>query len=75
MVIPLLIRRKFHMKTGDVLEAQLKKNCILLIPHLKPKRKPRIQTSKITGMPVLNLGTDAPKISNDWVRENLSDFP
>ncbi len=45
------------------------------MPLGKAKRKPRIKISKVTGMPVMSLGPGAAKITSEWVREMLAEFP
>ena len=75
VVLPSLIRHKLCIKAGDLLEAKIEGDHITLTPHRKPKRKPRITISKLTGMPSICLGPHAPEISSKWVRHILAEFP
>ena len=75
IVLPGPIRRKLGIETGDPLEAKIEGGNIVLIPNRKVGSKYRTRTSKVTGMPVINIGPGAPKITNHWVREMLADFP
>ena len=74
VVLPCPIRRKLGIEAGDPLEARIEGNHIVLIPQAKTKRKPTIRISKVTGMPMLNLGSNALKITNEWVRDRLVNF-
>jgi len=75
VVLPSPIRRRLGIEAGDPLEARIEGDHIVLIPQHKGKLKPRIKISKVTGMPVMSLGPNAPKITNEWVRDRLVDFP
>ncbi len=48
---------------------------IVLMPHRKKKRKARVITDPITGLPVLSAGKDAPALSSREVAEILAEFP
>jgi len=75
VVLPSPIRRKLRIEAGDPLDARIEGEHIVLIPLRKAKRKPRIRISKVTGMPVISLGPGAAKVTSEWVREMLADFP
>ena len=47
------------------------------MPKLKPKkpRKARIIEDPVLGLPVLDVGEDAPILTSEMVREMLADFP
>ena len=75
VVLPSPIRRRLGIEAGDPFDAMIQGGSIVLIPLRKGKRKPRIKISRMTGMPVISIGPNAPKITNEWVRDLLSDFP
>lgn len=75
VVIPLSLRKKLGIKSGDKLTADVKNGNIVLSPRRMPKFKTRIITSPITGLPVLTSGPNAPVLTNEMVEEILSDFP
>lgn len=64
IVLPVPLRRELGIETGDLLDAKIEDGNIVLVPSRKPKGKYRIKTSKVTGMPVISLGTGAPKITS-----------
>ncbi len=69
------MRRRLGLKLGDTLKADLKNGEIILSPQRKKPRKARIITDSITGLPVIDVGEDAPVLTNEMVREMLTDFP
>ncbi len=75
VVLPSPIRRKLCIDAGDSLDARIEGDRIILTPLGKERRRPKIKISKITGMPVISLGAGAPKITSEWVRDALSEFP
>jgi len=44
-------------------------------PRKKPRYKVRIIEDRITGLPVLDAGPDAPVLTSERVKELLADFP
>ena len=75
VVIPVSLRKRLGIKSGDKLTADVKNGNIVLSPQRQPKYKTRIITSPITGLPVLTSGPNAPVLTNEMVEEILSDFP
>ena len=77
VVIPASLRRRLGIKSGDKLTADIKDGNIVLSPTAEQKksRKARIIESPITGLPVLDVGDDAPILTSETVREMLADFP
>ena len=78
LVIPGALSRRLGLKSGDKVEAAVKNGEIVLSPQLDRKRKatvPRIVQSPITGLPVIDVGEDAPILTSEMVREMLADFP
>ncbi|HEY3627976.1 MAG TPA: AbrB/MazE/SpoVT family DNA-binding domain-containing protein [Terracidiphilus sp.] len=75
VVLPGPIRRKLGLRAGDKLEASVEGGRIVLTPSTKPRFEPKIVKDPITGLPVLDLGPDAPILTSEMVRELLADFP
>lgn len=77
VVLPASMRRRLGIKSGDKLNADLLNGGILLSlsQDHKRTRKARIVTDSITGLPVIDVGEDAPILTSEMVREMLADFP
>jgi len=77
IIVPVSLSRRLGMKPGDRLNADIKDENIVLSPHSEKKkvRPARIITDSITGLPVIDVGEDAPILTSEMVREMLADFP
>ncbi len=77
VVIPVSLRRRLGIKPGDQLDADVRNGNIVLSPRAERKklRKARIVEDPGTGLPVIDVGEDAPILTNEMVREMLADFP
>jgi AbrB family looped-hinge helix DNA binding protein len=77
VALPASTRRKLGIKLGDKLNIDVQNGGILLsLPNKqKSSRKARIVTDPVTGLPVLDVGEDAPILTSEMVREMLADFP
>jgi AbrB family looped-hinge helix DNA binding protein len=75
VVLPQAIRRKMNLRAGDLLEARIEGERIVLTPRKKRSRKGRIVKDPLTGLPVLTAGPGAPKLTSKQVAEILADFP
>lgn len=78
VVIPGSLSRRLGLKSGDKVNAEVKNGEIVLSPRSDRKKKPnvpRIVKSRITGLPVIDVGKDAPILTSEMVAEMLSDFP
>ena len=75
VVVPSGIRRKLGLQPGDLLEARIEGQHIVLVPRKVRARKARIIRDPVTGLPVLTAGPRAPKMTSADVREILADFP
>ena len=75
VVVPTSIRRKLGLQPGDLLEARVQGQHIVLTPRKVRPRNARIIRDSVTGLPVLTAGPRAPKLTSAQVREILSDFP
>jgi len=75
VVLPQAIRRKMNLRAGDLLEARIEGERIVLTPRKQRSRKGRIIKDPLTGLPVLTAGPGAPKLTSKQVAEILADFP
>ncbi len=75
VVLPGPLRRRLDIRTGDPLDAKIEGECIVLTPRHKRRRRARIVTDPITGLPVLLAAPGAPKLTSRDVEEILADFP
>ena len=75
VVLPGPIRRKLGLQPGDSLEAKVQSGGVLLTPRRTRSRKAAIRIDRITGLPVLSAGAEAPLLTSAQVREILDEFP
>jgi len=75
VVLPSRLREKLGLRPGDALDVKLEGGNIVLTPRRRRRRKARIITDPITGLPVLTAGPGAPVLTNEQVKEMLADFP
>lgn len=75
VVLPGPIRRQLGLQPGDFLEARVQAGGVLLTPRRRRSRQVRIVVDRITGLPVLSAGPEAPVLTGRQVREILSEFP
>jgi AbrB family looped-hinge helix DNA binding protein len=75
VVLPVQIRRKLGLRTGDPLDTEVEGGRIVLTPRKTRSRRVSIEVDPVTGLPVLSAGSDAPLLSSKQVREILSEFP
>jgi len=74
-VVPGNIRRKLGLQPGDLLEARIVGQAIVLTLRRNRVRKARIVRDEVTGLPVLATDVKLPKLTGAMVREILADFP
>lgn len=75
VVLPSRLRQRLGLRAGDALDVKLEGDAIVLRPRRAKRRKAKIITDPITGLPVLTLGPGSPVLTHDQIREMLSDFP
>lgn len=77
VVLPASLRRRLGIKPGDTLTADIQDQNIVLSPRPEKKkaRISRIVHDPVTGLPVIDIGDDAPILTSKRVREMLADFP
>ncbi|PYV16758.1 MAG: hypothetical protein DMG21_10650 [Acidobacteria bacterium] len=75
VVLPGSVRRRLGLQAGDALEVQMKAGGVLLTPRRPRSRKVRILVDRVTGLPVLSVGRQAPRLTSAQVRELLAEFP
>jgi hypothetical protein len=67
--------RCVDVRAGDTLEAKIEDGRIVLTPRKKSSHRARIVTDRVTGLPVLAAGPEAPQLSSKEVEELLASFP
>ena len=75
VVLPGPIRRELGLQPGDSLDAKVQAGRVMLTPRRKRSRQARILIDRITGLPVLSAGPEAPLLTSRQVHEILSEFP
>ena len=75
IVLPAPVRRRLCISPGDSLDIAVEQDRIVLTAPAKKRYKARIVKDPITGLPVIDVGPDAPVLTSEMVRELLTDFP
>jgi len=75
VVLPGPLRRRLGIRAGDPLDANIEGGRIVLTPRKKGSYKVKIVMDRVTGMPALSAGSDAPLLSSKEVQEMLANFP
>jgi len=75
IVLPGPLRRRLHIRPGDSLDISVENDRIVLTSPKRKHSKARIIEDPITGLPVIDVGPDAPVLTSQMVRELLVDFP
>ena len=72
VVLPVQIRRKLGLCTGDSLDTKVEGGRIVLTPRRSRSRKVKIIIDSVTGLPMLSAGLEAPAMSSKQVHEILA---
>jgi len=76
VVVPKEIRDQAGIDAGDKLEIRLEGPIIQLRKLGQPERRPlKIKLDRETGLPYFEVPKDAPPITDEWVKQQLCDFP
>jgi AbrB family looped-hinge helix DNA binding protein len=75
IVLPGPLRRKLDIRVGDPLDISIERDRIVLTAAKRKHSTARIIEDPITGLPVIDAGSDAPVLTSKMVRELLVDFP
>ena len=76
IVVPKEIRDRAGLNPGDKIEVSLEGQIVQLRKRGLPERQPlKIQFDKETGLPYFAVPKDAPPITDEWVKQQLSEFP
>ncbi len=76
IVVPKKIRDLAGIDPGDKIEISLEGQIIQLRKQRhQARRRLKIKVDKKTGLPHFAVPKDAVPITDDWVRQQLSDFP
>ena len=74
IVLPRRVRAKLGLHPGAQFDVNMNGEKIVLVPRtvrkiVQPKR------DRKTGLPTFPVPAGTPKITSEWVREQLADFP
>lgn len=75
IVLPLAIRRRLGIQPGDQLDVAVEQGRIVLAARPQHRGKAHIVKDPVSGLPVLDLGPNAPTLTSEMVAEMLADFP
>jgi AbrB family looped-hinge helix DNA binding protein len=76
IVVPKAIRDRAGIDAGDRLEISLENGAVQLRKIGEPTRHSlKIKINPQTGFPYFDVPPTAPPITDEWVKEQLSDFP
>jgi len=76
IVVPKEIRDRAGIDAGDKIEISLDGQIVQLRKLGQSVRHPlKIKFDKKTGLPHFDVPKDAPSITDDWVKQQLSQFP
>jgi AbrB family looped-hinge helix DNA binding protein len=76
IVVPKEIRDRAGIDPGDKIEISLDGQTVQLKKLGQPQRHHlKINLDKETGLPHFVVPKDAPAITDEWVKQQLSDFP
>lgn len=75
VVLPGALRRRLGIRAGDPLDVSVDEGRIVLAPRRKRPSQIKISRDRITGIPMLTAGPDAPVLSSKEVEEMLTNFP
>jgi AbrB family looped-hinge helix DNA binding protein len=75
IVLPGPLRRKLDIRAGDPLDIFVERDRIVLTAPKRKHSTARVIEDPITGLPVIDAGSDAPVLTSKMVRELLVDFP
>lgn len=75
VVLPGPLRRRLGIRAGDPLDANIEGGRIVLTPRKRRSYQVKIVTDRVTGMPALSAGSNAPLLSSKEVEEILTSFP
>lgn len=75
VVVPGRIRRKLNLQPGDLLDAKIEGERIVLTPRKQRQRHARVVKDPVTGLPALTAGRKGAKLTSAQVHEILAEFP
>jgi len=76
IVVPKEIRDRAGIDPGDKIEISLEGRVVHLRKLAQPERRSlKIKIDKETKLPHFEVPKDAPPITGEWVKQQLSDFP
>ena len=75
VVLPGPLRQQLGLQPGDVLDASVETGCVKLTPRIKRPRKSSVLRDRLTNLPVLSAGPNAPVLTSKQVHVILAEFP
>jgi AbrB family looped-hinge helix DNA binding protein len=76
VVLPVALRRKLALYPGDALDISVEEGArIVMKRRPSRRRKMKIVTDPISGLPALKGPPGTPKLTSEMVKEMLADFP
>ena len=75
IVVPASLGLRLGVRAGDPIDIAVEGDRIVLTSPNRRQYEARIIDEPITGLPVIDLGPDAPVLTSEMVREMLTDFP
>ena len=75
VVLPQAVRRKLGLLAGESLSVKVEGGRIVLVPEGIRAQKARIISDRISGLPVLAVRGDGPKLTSDQVAAIMADLP
>ncbi len=75
IVLPLPIRHRLGIQTGDPLDARVEGVNVILSPVKPRRRKGKIVINPRTGLPACHLRKGCPKVTSSTVEKLLEEFP
>ena len=76
IVVPKKIRERAGIDAGDKLEISLANGQVQLRKVAKPQRhRIKVKIDKATGFPYFDTPKGLPQVTDEWIKEQLADFP
>lgn len=75
VVLPRAARAKLHLVSGTKLECTIQGDSIVLTPQNVIKSSPQLVKNEMTGLIVTQSPSEIGFVTNDVIRNLLSDFP
>lgn len=74
VVLPRQVRSKLGLQPGTQFDVSTSGETVVLVPRV-PRKIVRPKRDRKSGLPTFPVQPGTPKITSEWVREQLADFP